>query len=603
MHAYQRNNKSKGQKNLRCFPSCCVGFGHQEGFCGQSVTITLTMPKTHPASNRLRDLVGIAEFAVEGSPARRANELVSLGNPQKNIRRVLDGQGEYLEGCRIPWRESERLQHAERGEDRVEFEFNKHLKGWHYGFLGSKKTREFYHVFRAYVVQRDSDNPKLYRVLACVTSPPWQMYCRRRKHTTHMIHQRIENPIEFAKTPSSDRCAVATSKQLKVKRKSVDEVEAELATEAEQIAEDGHKKRRHSFACDEQIHIPKDRTDDAWLEPPAKISLTAIQSSRTASTCHLLVQLLGKMQLPNPFSEVKQEASINLKRSARDRDVVDLGYELLLALQQFSSPPAPKFWNVNRDNVTPNMKLRTRKCLAAYLLRSDEFRYQFLEVFATYQMKDEIITHKLCELIDRYLPAFTQALLSATSCDPLPECPSTAKYDDVSPPRTPKGQKDELRSSHKHLWFSPAHSLKSINTESLFSPSISVYGEEDARFLGEVLGSGMLSPVGKDKENLFQSVNQKAEVDACKGIQLQFDGGLEKSSVSEDFSRGDWVDGYNDRSAVAIANNDTKPGRPIGAAKVESNALPGGSATVGAAVEPLAWKSMYDYRSCVPTTQ
>jgi hypothetical protein len=40
---YLRNNKSTASKNLRCFPSCSH-MGHQErGFCGRSITGSLTV--------------------------------------------------------------------------------------------------------------------------------------------------------------------------------------------------------------------------------------------------------------------------------------------------------------------------------------------------------------------------------------------------------------------------------------------------------------------------------------------------------------------------------------------------------------------------------
>ena len=37
---------------------------------------------------------------------------------------------------------------------RVKFEFNRNLRGWHYGFLGSKLTRNVRHAYKAYVLEK-----------------------------------------------------------------------------------------------------------------------------------------------------------------------------------------------------------------------------------------------------------------------------------------------------------------------------------------------------------------------------------------------------------------------------------------------------------------
>ena len=40
---YIRNNKSNGQKNLRCFPHCAADGHKKSGFCGGSVSIELSV--------------------------------------------------------------------------------------------------------------------------------------------------------------------------------------------------------------------------------------------------------------------------------------------------------------------------------------------------------------------------------------------------------------------------------------------------------------------------------------------------------------------------------------------------------------------------------
>ena len=45
---YIRNNKSNGQKNLRCFPECAMKGGHRmAGFCGSHLDIQLLVKMIH----------------------------------------------------------------------------------------------------------------------------------------------------------------------------------------------------------------------------------------------------------------------------------------------------------------------------------------------------------------------------------------------------------------------------------------------------------------------------------------------------------------------------------------------------------------------------
>ena len=39
---YQRNNKAKAKKNLRCFPACRRDGHVQAGFCGRAVTVRVS---------------------------------------------------------------------------------------------------------------------------------------------------------------------------------------------------------------------------------------------------------------------------------------------------------------------------------------------------------------------------------------------------------------------------------------------------------------------------------------------------------------------------------------------------------------------------------
>eukprot|EP00516_Mucochytrium_quahogii_P011337 CAMPEP_0203784502 /NCGR_PEP_ID=MMETSP0100_2-20121128/499_1 /ASSEMBLY_ACC=CAM_ASM_000210 /TAXON_ID=96639 /ORGANISM=" , Strain NY0313808BC1" /LENGTH=623 /DNA_ID=CAMNT_0050686485 /DNA_START=300 /DNA_END=2168 /DNA_ORIENTATION=+ len=178
---YQRNNKSKGQKNLRCFPHCCVGFGHQDGFCGQSITVIL---KYVDGAVDVSNLMACAEFARADKPAHANNSQITLGQINNHGVAEDTDRTSFIEGLRLLDRKTNPL--TPRNTRSIKFEFNRNLKGWHYGFLGSKKTRNLFHVFRVYVLEKVVPQPAgatedVYTVLSSCVSPHWQMYCRRRK--------------------------------------------------------------------------------------------------------------------------------------------------------------------------------------------------------------------------------------------------------------------------------------------------------------------------------------------------------------------------------------------------------------------------------------
>mmetsp|Transcript_21997 Transcript_21997/g.35311 ORF Transcript_21997/g.35311 Transcript_21997/m.35311 type:complete len:171 (-) Transcript_21997:13-525(-) len=145
--AYQRNNKANGQKNLRCFPNHCQGLGHQRGFCGHSIVINFYyLPQSIQGQ-----LYSFAHFCIAdcelNSPAAAAakgvsrerfkpGDVLSIEQVRSKIRQADEPLLEYIEGLEL----QDRRIDAD-GSVRVNFEFNRNLKGWHYGFLGSKLTR------------------------------------------------------------------------------------------------------------------------------------------------------------------------------------------------------------------------------------------------------------------------------------------------------------------------------------------------------------------------------------------------------------------------------------------------------------------------------
>ncbi|GBG32266.1 Hypothetical Protein FCC1311_084912 [Hondaea fermentalgiana] len=257
--AYQRNNKSKDQKNLRCFPNCCLGFGHQDGFCGQSIAVVFDYA---PSAINASALIACSEFAVDGSRPHAIGSLITLDQINKHgAEDEAKKQFCYMKGHHIVLNKQQQQQHESGlkprpGRAQSLFEFNRNLKGWHYGFLGSKKTRNMYHVFRAYVLERAQDGvgpaelPK-YKVLAMCQSPPWQMYCRRRKYN-HIVQKKSRRVV-------GSSASEAAEAELQIQRQ-IDE-EASKAAAAKALARraaSGSRGRARASSAHAHNHDSKD---------------------------------------------------------------------------------------------------------------------------------------------------------------------------------------------------------------------------------------------------------------------------------------------------------------------------------------------------------
>lgn len=198
--AYQRNNKSNGQKNLRCFPECTEGKGHSALFCGRSVKV-----EYFPEDSYEEDDIALSQFTIAAD--RTSSEQI-LNLPTKvmlpyDLLQPVDGKelkrllrtkanpmGELMPG---------RVCNSSSPES-IGFEFNPDLRGWHYGFVGNKGTRSIQHALYAYILRKTNSPPNAqaldelevyppiydttYKVIAVVRSPTWTISCRRRNKST-----------------------------------------------------------------------------------------------------------------------------------------------------------------------------------------------------------------------------------------------------------------------------------------------------------------------------------------------------------------------------------------------------------------------------------
>ena len=142
--SYQRNNKSKHSKNLGCFPCCRFG-GHVPSFCGRSITIVLKAPISF--YEKSVQIVAAAEFTTAKTPKRKYGEIITLS--ERNMLETTHTDNDhFIYGLSLV-ENIEKNSFQEFFEKK--FEFNRSLKGWHYGFVGSKKTRNDFHKFCCYV--------------------------------------------------------------------------------------------------------------------------------------------------------------------------------------------------------------------------------------------------------------------------------------------------------------------------------------------------------------------------------------------------------------------------------------------------------------------
>ena len=88
---FRRNNRSTGQKSLRCFPRCC-GHGHQaQGFCGTPIYAIATLQKTSVPIERVMIVgeirpesePGLALFVGQQLPKQDILECIRSGSKTK----------------------------------------------------------------------------------------------------------------------------------------------------------------------------------------------------------------------------------------------------------------------------------------------------------------------------------------------------------------------------------------------------------------------------------------------------------------------------------------------------------------------------------------
>eukprot|EP00924_Labyrinthula_sp_SR-Ha-C_P013001 augustus_masked-scaffold_12-processed-gene-6.49-mRNA-1 protein AED:0.45 eAED:0.45 QI:0/-1/0/1/-1/1/1/0/518 len=173
---YQRNNKKKGLKNLRCFPSC--GFRHKErGFCGSSVLIQASFSE-QIKSSRYLCVAEFGSFVAEGkkkttlktwsNTALVVECLISRKNIEEQTRDAKDPTKPLMQGVLL-----------NEESNTLHFEVNKARRGWHYGWQSNKHTCDTKHSFVVYLLEETSRD--MFRVVSVLESSKFLLFCRRRR--------------------------------------------------------------------------------------------------------------------------------------------------------------------------------------------------------------------------------------------------------------------------------------------------------------------------------------------------------------------------------------------------------------------------------------
>ena len=146
---YQRNNKTGGQKHLRCFPQCSGGMHNQTGFCGDSVKIKVEncIPGV--------DYIAVGVFALYHDVNRLdANDSSDgAGLPHTLTDVTLEAQLNSVDQPLKPWFCAIEVK-RERGGSTILYDFNNARRGWHYGWFSTKTTKDYNHVFNIAVGYR-----------------------------------------------------------------------------------------------------------------------------------------------------------------------------------------------------------------------------------------------------------------------------------------------------------------------------------------------------------------------------------------------------------------------------------------------------------------
>ena len=169
---YIRNNKSNGQKNIRCFPRC-TQFGHRTaGFCGSGITLSFVLSRQAPQSAKegddktaqavvpatfdhvfnFNDIVVVAEFLRAGPDSENSHVTKNSFYEAAPIMNRVKRRGNSLAPLFLARLVA--LTPEEEGKSPFERSFTIEPSCWHYGWKSHKHSNTTKHFLRVYAFQR-----------------------------------------------------------------------------------------------------------------------------------------------------------------------------------------------------------------------------------------------------------------------------------------------------------------------------------------------------------------------------------------------------------------------------------------------------------------
>jgi hypothetical protein len=158
---YQRNNKAKGRKHLRCFPGCRKDGHVDNNYCGRPVLVAVTYRWSGDQSESPPDLVSFVEF-----------------RPNENKPAILPGMStETLGEHWIPGIVSARSS-EQNGLQRAVLAFNSEHKSWPYLWQSHRMTANTPHVLDVFI--GTVADRSLFRCCGASHSPHFKLFCRKK---------------------------------------------------------------------------------------------------------------------------------------------------------------------------------------------------------------------------------------------------------------------------------------------------------------------------------------------------------------------------------------------------------------------------------------
>lgn len=181
---YYRNNRTSGQKNLRCFPTC--GPSHSEStFCGRRLRTALLIPRT--TNITFDDVIVVGEFR----PLEEGNNIdsydlidlkvttISEETLFQSIKTKSDSFNQFYLG-----KEVSRYDSMNSGEFKELFlDFNEDCYSWHYGWKGNRYKQNMKHAFIVSVLLRlpGLSRQSSLKIIGQFTSPDFCVMSLRRR--------------------------------------------------------------------------------------------------------------------------------------------------------------------------------------------------------------------------------------------------------------------------------------------------------------------------------------------------------------------------------------------------------------------------------------